>query len=150
MPVKDLYYQKYLKYKTKYLNLLSQTGGAPIFITKEDDTITINNEAIDGSHPFSVEELRKSHITTIKLKNVMLYYNVIFPKLKDRDFSKINRLIFDGINLSEIFQVDLILNLINLFTNVSTITFNNCTFTDKSSSYLKNILVNEQKNVIIN
>ena len=26
MPVKDLYYQKYLKYKNKYLNLLRQTG----------------------------------------------------------------------------------------------------------------------------
>jgi hypothetical protein len=37
MLVKDLYYQKYLKYKNKYLNLLRQTGGAPspIFITKK-------------------------------------------------------------------------------------------------------------------
>jgi len=30
MPVKDLYYQKYLKYKNKYLNLQSQIGGAII------------------------------------------------------------------------------------------------------------------------
>ena len=56
----------------------------------------------------------------------MLCY-VIFPKLKDRDFLKINRLIFDGINLSENFQVDLIINLIDLFTKVSTIIFNNFT-----------------------
>ncbi len=27
IPVKDLYYQKYLKYKNKYLNLQSQMGG---------------------------------------------------------------------------------------------------------------------------
>jgi hypothetical protein len=29
MPVKDLYYNKYLKYKNKYLNLQSQIGGSP-------------------------------------------------------------------------------------------------------------------------
>jgi hypothetical protein len=132
---------------------LSQTGGAPspIFITEKGDTITINNEEIEGSSAFSVEELEKSHITTIKLKNVMLYYNVIFSKLKDRDFSKINTLIFDGINLSENFQVDLIINLIDLFTKVSTIIFNNFTISDKSRSYLNNILINEQqKTVYIN
>jgi hypothetical protein len=27
MPIKDLYYQKYLKYKNKYINLQSQMGG---------------------------------------------------------------------------------------------------------------------------
>jgi len=27
MPVKDLYYQKYLKYKNKYLNLRNLIGG---------------------------------------------------------------------------------------------------------------------------
>jgi hypothetical protein len=27
MPVEDLYYEKYLKYKNKYLNLQSQMGG---------------------------------------------------------------------------------------------------------------------------
>ena len=132
---------------------MSQTGGAPspIFITEKGDTITINNEEIEGSSAFSVEELEKSHITTIKLKNVMLYYNVIFSKLKDRDFSKINTLIFDGINLSENFQVDLIINLIDLFTKVSTIIFNNFTISDKSRSYLNNILINEQqKTVYIN
>ena len=127
---------------------MRQTGGAPIFITESDDTITINTEEIKGSRVFSVEELQKSHITTIKLKNVMLYYNVIFPKLKDRDFSKINTLIFDGINLSENFQVDLIINLIDLFTKVSTIIFNNFTISDKSRSYLNNILINEQQKTV--
>ena len=29
MPVKDLYYNKYLKYKNKYLYLQSQMGGSP-------------------------------------------------------------------------------------------------------------------------
>jgi hypothetical protein len=33
MLVKDLYYEKYLKYKNKYLNLQSQIGGSPVFIT---------------------------------------------------------------------------------------------------------------------
>ena len=31
MPIKDLYYQKYLKYKNKYLNLQSQTGGLQVY-----------------------------------------------------------------------------------------------------------------------
>ena len=29
MQINDLYYNKYLKYKTKYLDLLNQLGGGP-------------------------------------------------------------------------------------------------------------------------
>jgi hypothetical protein len=131
MPVKDLYYQKYLKYKTKYLNLLSQTGGAPspIFITEKGDTITINNEAIKESRPFSVEELQNSNIetTTIKLEN-LIENKHIFHILRDQAqaFPNIKKLIFDGNDLSTHANVDLIVSIIRLFENVSHLSFNNC------------------------
>ena len=129
MPVKDLYYQKYLKYKTKYLNLLRQTGGAPIFITKKDDTITINNK---GTTNFSVELLNKPDITTIKLENVMEYSDIILDNLKSQDFSNINTLIFDGNDLSTEINVKLIVSIIYIFKNVTVARFNDCNFTQES------------------
>ena len=145
MLVKDLYYQKYLKYKTKYLNLLRQTGGAPIFITEEGDTITINNEAINGSRLFSIEELQNSNIetTTIKLENLIENYNDIFDILKAqaKAFPNIEKLIFDGNNLSTNQNVDLIVSIIKLFTNVSQLSFNKCQLNETSSIYLKNKLL---------
>jgi hypothetical protein len=142
MPVKDLYYQKYLKYKTKYLNLLSQTGGAPspIFITEKGDTITINNEEIDGSRPFSVEELQNSNIetTTIKLENLIENYKHIFHILRDQAqaFPNIKKLIFDDNDLSTHANVDLIVFIIRLFENVSHLSFNNCRLNNKTGDYL--------------
>ena len=35
MPIKDLYYQKYLKYKNKYLNLHNQIGGSPHMVVHQ-------------------------------------------------------------------------------------------------------------------
>ena len=41
MPIKDLYYQKYLKYKNKYLNLQSQTGGLQVYNSCHIYNITV-------------------------------------------------------------------------------------------------------------
>jgi hypothetical protein len=149
MPVKDLYYQKYLKYKNKYLNLLRQTGGAPspIFITEKGDTITINNIESVGSRVFSVEELKKSNIiNTIKLENLIEYYNVIIPMLKaqakPQDFLNIKTLIFDDNDLSTDYNVlYLIKPFLDFFNNVSDVSFYNCNLTIKTSKLLYEVLV---------
>jgi len=145
MLVKDLYYQKYLKYKNKYLNLLRQTGGAPIFITESDDTITINNKEIERSRAFSVEELQNSNIetTTIKLENLIENHKDIFDILRAqaKAFPNIEKLIFDGNNLSTNQNVDLIVSIIKLFTNVSKLSFNECQLNETSSKYLKERLL---------
>ena len=43
MPVKDLYYQKYLKYKNKYINLQSQMGGGVRYTGDSDDIKTFTS-----------------------------------------------------------------------------------------------------------
>ena len=43
MSDKDLYYEKYLKYKNKYLNLQSQVGGTTIDAKYFDDLIEYLN-----------------------------------------------------------------------------------------------------------
>jgi len=140
MLVKDLYYQKYLKYKTKYLNLLSQTGGAAMFITEtEGNTITINNKENGGSRAFSVEELNKPGITTIKLENVMEYSDIVHI-LTAQDFSNINTLIFDGNDLSTIDNVNLIVSIIKLFKNVLNLKFNKNNINDKGAEALAELL----------
>jgi Ran GTPase-activating protein (RanGAP) involved in mRNA processing and transport len=140
MLVKDLYYQKYLKYKTKYLNLLSQTGGALLFITEtEGNTITINNKESVGSRAFSVEELNKPGITTIKLENVMEYSDIVHI-LTAQDFSNINTLIFDGNDLSTIDNVNLIVSIIKLFKNVLNLKFNKNNIDDKGAEALAELL----------
>ena len=146
MPVKDLYYQKYLKYKNKYLNLCNQVGGGGYSIDIKDKTITI--DYTEETSDFSVEKLNNPIITTIKLKNVMNYYNSIFPKLEEASlFTHITTLIFDDNDLSEIFIVDFILNLIDLFTNVSNFSFEKCSLTEKTAKYLYDQLLNLRRQI---
>ena len=154
MPVKDLYYQKYLKYKNKYLNLCNQLGGGGFSITTtttttKDDTIII--DYTEETSDFLVEELNNLNITTIKLKNVMKYYDIIFNKLQVPSFPNIKTLIFDGNDLSNNTNVDLIVTLIKLFINVNTLHFKNCQLNKDSSEYLLRQLFHlKQKFIIIN
>ena len=73
MPVKDLYYQKYLKYKNKYLNLQNQIGGDDISISTNDNTKIIDttnskpitntetkNENKDGT-PKVIEQIKDKY-----------------------------------------------------------------------------------------
>jgi len=60
MPVKDLYYQKYLKYKNKYLNLCNQLGGGGFSMKTEGNTITFDDTK--ENIRFSVEELNNPKI----------------------------------------------------------------------------------------
>ena len=145
MQSKDLYYQKYVKYKNKYLNLLNQIGGGSFSITT--DNIIIIDYTVEISD-FSVEELNNPNITTIKLNNVMMYYNSIFPKLlKALPFTHITTLIFDNNDLSTIVNVDFILNLIDLFTNVSNFSFDTCNLTEKTAKYLYYQLLNLRQQI---
>ena len=150
MPVKDLYYQKYLKYKNKYLNLHSQIGGGGYSIDIKDETITI--DYTEETSDFSVEELNNPNITTIKLNNVMKYYNIIVPILQEASpFTHITTLIFDDNDLSNDTNIDLIVTLIKLFNNVNTLHFKNCQLNKDSSEYLlRQLFYLKQKFIIIN
>jgi hypothetical protein len=124
---------------------MRQTGGAQIFITDSGDTITINNKEIERSRAFSVEELQNSNIetTTIKLENLIENHKDIFHILRDQAqaFPNIEKLIFDGNNLSTNQNVDLIVSIIELFTNVSKLSFNKCQLNETSGIYLKEQLL---------
>lgn len=114
--------------------------------TTKDDTIII--DITEETSDFSVEELNNSNITTIKLNNVMMYYNIIFPKLKEASsFTHITTLIFDDNDLSKMFIVDFILNLIDLFTNVSNFSFETCNLTEKTAEYLYEQLLNLRRQI---
>ena len=145
MPVKDLYYQKYLKYKNKYLNLCNQLGGGGFSITTtttttKDDTIII--DYTEKTSDFLVEKLNNPNIHTIKLEKVMDYYFNIKSELPQvPSFPNIKTLIFDTNNLSDDSDIISIVNLIRLFTNVTTLSFNNCNLTDESGKTLQKKLL---------
>ena len=78
----------------------------------------------------------------------MMYYNIIFPKLpKASHFTHITTLIFDNNDLSTIVNVDFILNLIDLFTNVSNFIFETCYLTEKTADYLYVQLLNLHRQI---
>ena len=152
MPVKDLYYQKYLKYKNKYLNLCNQVGGGGYSILKTDNTITIYYEGNDDNTKTINKtrimidnlsnELNNPNIHTIKLEKVMDYYFNIKSELPQvPSFLNIKTLIFDTNNLSDDSDIISIVNLIRLFTNVTTLSFNNCNLTDESGKTLQKKLL---------
>ena len=160
MPVKDLYYQKYLKYKNKYLNLCNQLGGGGYSITKTGNTITIYYEGNDdrtyeinnnNTREFISNlpnELNNPNIITIKLEGVVhLYYFIIRHLQKVSSFPYITTLIFDNNDLSFDADIILIVNLIRLFTNVTTLSFKNCNLTDESGKILQKKLLELPKKI---
>jgi hypothetical protein len=71
----------------------------------------------------------------------MKYSNIV-PILTAQAFTNINTLIFDGNNLSTNQNVDLIVSIIELFTNVSKLSFNKCQLNETSGEHLKEELLN--------
>jgi hypothetical protein len=94
----------------------------------------IKNKIIIESNVFLVEELKKPNITTIKLENVI---PDIIPKLNGDVFMNIMTLIFDGNDLSTIDNVNLIVSIIKIFKNVSSLSFKSCSLTEESAKYLQ-------------
>jgi hypothetical protein len=167
MPVKDLYYKKYLKYKNKYLNLRILIGGSPLVYSDEGlflreidfvksiYSVTYNTEYSiysfkSGNIKFIIAELNKEenkNIITVKLNNLFELYHAYIKSLpffyrKIPFFpSHITRLIFDDNNLSEHGIIPVIINFIKKFERVSTLSFKSCMLTENSATYLQQELV---------
>ena len=180
MPVKDLYYQKYVKYKNKYLNLLNllnQIGGSPpnipdytadgLFLRVIDTenliySITYNSNNKNSflnlgpaNIKFIINELTENtHIKTVKLNNLGKLYSAYyiglstFYKLIPEFPEHITTLIFDGNQLSETGIIDLIINFIKKFKNVSKLSFKLCQLTAKSAGHLQKELLKLKQQII--
>ena len=178
MPVKDLYYQKYVKYKNKYLNLLNllnQIGGSPpnipdytedgLFLKFIDTDNLIYSITYNSNYKFLnpgpanikfiINELTENtHIKTVKLNNLLELYNKyknwlsFFSKQIPEFPEHITTLIFDGNQLSETGIIDLIINFIKKFKNVSKLSFKLCQLTAKSAGYLQKELLKLKQQII--
>ena len=155
MPVKDLYYQKYLKYKNKYLNLCNQLGGVEYSIGYsidiKDNTIRIYYEGNDDKRFISnlSNELNKPNITTIVLEDVIVYYFIIIRHLPQvSSFPNITKLIFDNNDLSSDDNIQYFVNLIKLFMNVTTLSFKNCQLTESSGETLRTELLKLPQKIV--
>ena len=176
---KDLYYKKYLKYKNKYLNLRILIGGSPsdipyydnngLFLRTIDNTkllyiieYNINYSFFYSKHiniDFILYDLVKHRdIKTVKINNLFKLYSAYYyiglskfynqiPEFPDH----ITTLIFDGNQLSEEGIIDLIINFIKKFKMVSSLSFESCSLTKKTATYLQKELLELKKtfNVII-
>ena len=165
MPVKDLYYQKYLKYKNKYLNLLNQIGGSPpnqegpIEYKIDKDKIIITYNPDNKGSPIPIfyklndEFIRKKNLTSIQLINIVklidnnwFRLSIMLPALSmtaDKDIlARIETLIFDKNDLKNVSSsvLTVIGQVIKLFPNVSTLSFISCNLDEKSANKLKKVL----------
>ena len=154
MPVKDLYYQKYLKYKNKYLNLQNQIGGGNYLITTTANTITIDYDQNKGARSKEdteafIDNFSNPNINTIKLQNFnkydMILYNII--KTQPRLFDKITKLIVDNNELSNVYVVSSLGLYIIILTNVSNFSFDTCNLTEKTAEYLYVKLLNLRRQI---
>ena len=163
MKNKDLYYQKYLKYKNKYLNLRNLIGGdgddnippyneegqfkREIDLKNSIYLISYNQKYKSGFRniKYILNELTNNNtIQTVKIDNLNALYDdfyirlsVFYKLIHLLHFpSHITRLIFDGNDLSKLGIINLIINFINNFKNVSSLSFQSCSLTEKSARYL--------------
>jgi hypothetical protein len=163
MKNKDLYYKKYLKYKNKYLNLRNLIGGGgnddippyneegqfkrEIDLENSIYLISYNQEYESGfrNMKYILNELTNNNtIQTVKVNNLNALYNKFYFRLSVfyklmyllHFPSHITRLIFDGNDLSKLDIINLIINFINNFKNVSSLSFQSCSLTENSARYL--------------
>lgn len=75
------YQQKYLKYKTKYLNLFSQYGGLQILSTEDSKKIKLKLDATDKI--IYLQNYNKLTLVTNPTKeNPTKHYNIVFNSIE--------------------------------------------------------------------
>ena len=148
MPVKDLYYFKYLKYKTKYVDLKSQLGGelkwkskdeinfiTTITITPDGNKILTFDKGTSSTTTILEDILKQTDINTIKLTNFIDYHRILRAKLKtiSPDLGQyITTLIFDE-NTRLFTDLNAILSMfemISRFSSLAHLSLKNCGITD--------------------
>jgi len=88
MPIKDLYYEKYLKYKNKYLNLQNQIGGSPSVVFKSSDIRNVREQLSEKRKALTQRALTQRALTQRALTQRALRTARIEERKKERDIRK--------------------------------------------------------------
>ena len=103
MQSKDLYYQKYLKYKNKYLNLQSQIGGVRpgdmsdetteanyirFVVTKDSSK---KNEFLEELKTYALKDKVSNDLLSI-LITFMLFYTLYIKRIYEEEYQIIKKL----------------------------------------------------------
>ena len=80
MPIKDLYYQKYLKYKNKYLNLHNQIGGAPRMVVHQGPDQSSRRDSSSQPTTLSNDEKINKQLHELNKQKTSLNADVFFDR----------------------------------------------------------------------
>jgi len=152
MPVKDLYYQKYLKYKNKYLNLQSQMGGVNKYtgVDKIRPPLIANTNAypskqVKNVSPFPFSDLPDELRSKILESSNYSYrsFNKESKNLKDiQTLNSLNDKL--GIDVSNMFTTNE-----NIFIDLNTTKLKNEEIYLLAKIFTKNINLMVTKNIFI-